>query len=180
MKELNIGLHYASKILITIETMFAHASGVFLLIPMVAIATLSSAERAAIFLLFLFIADFVTGIAASWVEFKAAKPLVPASGKRYLIQSAKLRLSGIKFVCYALGLLCAYGIEIVFVVKKFNPSMITTEDLTFTTIITAFFCAIELYSIFFENVKRMGFDLIAKFNKVLGLAKRTKSKITNL
>lgn len=127
------------------------------------ILVLTTSQKAVILLGLFFILDFITGILASWVEFMKTNS---NSEKRYLIQSSKLRLSAVKFICYALGILCAWGIEIVFVIKKIPSGSISTQNLTFTTVVIAFFCAIEFYSIFFENIKRMGFDIILKVKKI--------------
>lgn len=127
------------------------------------ILVLTTSQKAVMLLGLFFILDFITGILASWAEFMKTNS---NSEKRYLIQSSKLRLSAVKFICYALGILCAWGIEIVFVIKKIPSGSISTQNLTFTTVVIAFFCAIEFYSIFFENIKRMGFDIILKVKKI--------------
>ncbi|RWW99718.1 phage holin family protein [Flavobacterium cerinum] len=134
-----------------------------ILFPCIPILVLTTSQKAVILLGLFFILDFITGILASWIEFKKTNS---ASEKRYLIQSSKLRLSAVKFICYALGILCAWGIEIVFVIKKIPSGSISTQNLTFTTVVIAFFCAIEFYSIFFENIKRMGFDILLKIQKI--------------
>lgn len=127
------------------------------------ILVLTTSQKAVMLLGLFFILDFITGILASWAKFIKTNS---NSEKRYLIQSSKLRLSAVKFICYALGILCAWGIEIVFVIKKIPSGSISTQNLTFTTVVIAFFCAIEFYSIFFENIKRMGFDIILKVKKI--------------
>lgn len=136
------------------------------IIPAVTIPVLSTATMAMILLGGFFLLDFITGVLASWVEFKKTLPLVPGSGKRYVIQSSKLRLSAVKFICYASGILVAWGIETVFVIKEIPTGHISTKNLTLTTVVIAFFCAIEVYSIFFENIKRMGFDIIQKVKTI--------------
>lgn len=138
-----------------------------IVLPSIEISDLTTAQKACILLGFFFVLDFITGILASWVEFKKVLPLVPSSGKRYVISSTKLRLSGVKFITYAFGIICAWGIEVVFVLREIPTGKITTHDLTFTTIVIAFFCAIEFYSIFFENIKRMGFDIIHKVKTIV-------------
>lgn len=124
---------------------------------------LTTSQKAAALLGLFFILDFITGILASWIEHTKSDS---TTKKGYVIQSAKLRLSAVKFICYALGILCAWGIEMVFVLKRIPTGSISTQNLTFTTMVIAFFCVIEFYSIFFENIKRMGFDIIQKVKKI--------------
>lgn len=135
----------------------------FLNLLLIAFPILTTSQKAALLLGIFFILDFITGILASWIEFRKTNS---GTGKKYVIQSSKLRLSAVKFICYALGILCAWGIEIVFVIKKIPSGSISTQNLTFTTVVIAFFCVIEFYSIFFENIKRMGFDVIQKVKKI--------------
>lgn len=140
------------------------------------ILILTTSQKAVILLGIFFILDFITGILASWIEVKKTNS---TAGKKYVIQSSKLRLSAVKFICYALGILCAWGIEIVFVIKKVPSGSISTQNLTFTTVVIAFFCVIEFYSIFFENIKRMGFDVIQKVKKISSEAWKLYKTIKN-
>lgn len=147
-----------------------------LLILFPCILILTTSQKAVILLGIFFILDFITGILASWIEVKKTNS---TAGKKYVIQSSKLRLSAVKFICYALGILCAWGIEIVFVIKKVPSGSISTQNLTFTTVVIAFFCVIEFYSIFFENIKRMGFDVIQKVKKISSEAWKLYKTIKN-
>lgn len=62
-------------------------------------------------------------------------------------------------------ILDAYGIEWVFAPGEIEPFS-RLQKMTLTTITIAFCCVIELYSILFENVKRMGFDVIQKIKTI--------------
>lgn len=66
-----------------------------------------------------------------------------------------------KFICYGLAALIARGLEWAFIVEEFEPHE-KLQKMTLTTIVIAFCCIIEGYSILFENVKRMGFDIVQK------------------
>lgn len=148
----------------------------FTSLPLIGFPILTTSQKAVILLGIFFILDFITGILASWIEVKKTNS---TAGKKYVIQSSKLRLSAVKFICYALGILCAWGIEIVFVIKKVPSGSISTQNLTFTTVVIAFFCVIEFYSIFFENIKRMGFDVIQKVKKISSEAWKLYKTIKN-
>lgn len=96
-----------------------------------------------------------------------------------MIESAKLRLTAVKFTCYAMGVLGAWGIETVFLIQKIPSGYISTENMTFTTIVVGFFCAIEIYSIFFENIKRMGFDIVQKIKNIASVSWKLYKIIKN-
>jgi hypothetical protein len=59
----------------------------------------------------------------------------------------------------------AWGIEKVFIIGEFEPHS-KLQKMTFTTIVIAICCVIEIYSIVFENFKRMGFDIIKQVKKI--------------
>jgi phage-related holin len=166
MQDQQIYLTYIGNIVSSTKAIVAEPANKLLLVPMAAASMYTTTEKTLIFLAVLFLFDFITGIGASWVEFKKATPLVPGSVKRYLLSSAKLRLSAVKFTTYAMGIISAYGLECIFVIQEFQPGHFIQQKLTVTTIVTLFFCVIEFYSIFFENFKRMGFDIIQKVKNI--------------
>ncbi len=122
---------------------------------------LSPPQQALIFLSLVITLDFATGLVASWMEFKKTGNKKTGQ-KKYVIESAKLRLTAVKFICYSMGILSAQCIQTIFFIKRIPAGHIATKDLTLTTVIIGYFCVIEIYSIFFENIKRMGFDIIEK------------------
>lgn len=127
--------------------------------------TLNTPHQAILLLLFCLITDFITGLIASWIE-NNKKADLPHHNEN-IIKSAKLRLTAIKFVSYSLGILGAWGIETIFLIKKIPSGYISTTELTLTTYVIGFFITIEVYSVFFENIKRMGFDIIQKSKIIL-------------
>jgi phage-related holin len=127
-------------------------------------------QQAGILLILSIIVDFITGILASWIDYKKSKAFSDSS--KYIIESAKLRLTAVKFTCYTIGILGAWGIETVFFIKKIPSGYIATENLTLTTVIIGFFCIIEIYSIFFENIKRMGFDVIQTIKNIVSISRK--------
>lgn len=164
MNNIHIYLRYGAKLAKGAKVLVTKPAGLISILPAAAV-TLTTPQKAIILLAILFILDFITGIGASWVEFRKTKTVVPGSGKRYLIQSSKLRLSAVKFVTYGLVILIAHGLEWTFAIKEFelHPKF---QKMTLTTIAIAFCCGIEIYSILFENIKRMGFDIIEKIKTI--------------
>ncbi|MHA3787446.1 phage holin family protein [Flavobacterium hauense] len=127
----------------------------------IALPLFTTPQQASLLLLLCLFSDLITGLLASWIEFKN-NTLITNTEKRYFIESKKLRLTAVKFTTYAMGILGAWGIEIIFFTKKISLDYIITKDLTLTTFVIGYCCMVEMYSIFFENIKRMGFDIIQK------------------
>jgi len=162
-------IHYAAKIGQILKTMYYSPVGMAGFIPIIVTGELSTVERALIVLAVLFVVDFITGVWASYVEFKKSLPVLPGSGKRYVVQSSLLTLTAVKFIVYGLTLLVARAIEWAFIAPgiEFEPHT-SLNKMTLTTIWAALLCVIEIYSILIENVKRIGFDIIQKIKDISG------------
>jgi hypothetical protein len=145
--------------IIKIEPMLSQPTGIVLLISTVTIATLSTIQMSLLFLFISFIFDFLTGIYASWVEWKNEKIQITT----YLIESKKLRKSVGKAIAYMAAIGFTYGFELVFFIKSFKISA-SGANLTITLIAVGVCVAIEFFSVL-ENMKRSGFDLIGKAKK---------------
>lgn len=160
-----IGLYtkYFFKLGINLKTMASSPAGVIAGTSVVAVSVLTSVQKALLLLLIFFVIDFITGVLASWKEKREAEKTKPELKDQSLISSDKLKLSAVKAFTYASAILGVWGIEKVFFIKTFKFDNISTEGLTITLIFIGFCCAIEFYSIVFENFKRMGFDIAKKF-----------------
>ena len=163
---------YFVKLALTIKTIATKPAGVALSFPLIGVVYVTDMQRCLYLLLGLFIADFATGIIASWVEKKKAEKKNPKLKEQNLISSEKLKMSAVKAATYSFSILGVYGIERIFFIKTLRFDAVSDRDLTITIIFTAFCCAIEFYSIVFENFKRMGFDIAKKFTvMVTGIKK---------
>lgn len=183
MSDIGVFYLYVSKFFISIKAMLSNPVGVTLMIPTVAVPAVTSpgiedAYRALIVLGILFSVDFITGIMAAYTEFKKALKVTPATGKIYVIQSSLWRKSVVKFIFYGLAALVARGMEWAFMAKPFEPSE-NLNKMTLTTIVIFFCCCIEFYSIFFENIKRMGFDVVEWVVKITSKGHSVYKKIKN-
>lgn len=169
-----IGLYtkYFFKLGVNVKTMASSPAGVITGTSVVAVSVLSSVQKALLLLLIFFIIDFVTGILASWKEKREKEKTDSKLKEQSLISSDKLKLSAVKAFTYASAILGVWGIEKVFFIKTFKFDNVSTERLTITLIFIGFCCAIEFYSIVFENFKRMGFDIAKKFIFVVKGAKK--------
>lgn len=166
MENLIIHQHYLIKVFGMAKLMLRKPIGIFYAIFTFTTPVFTTCQKALLLLAALFVLDFITGIAASYIEARQNKSVSGTIQKGYVLSSAKLRLSAVKFITYALAALCAYGIEVIFFIREFEPHLVT-QKLTLTTIVIAFFCVIEFYSVFFENIKRMGFDIAGTFKKII-------------
>ena len=169
-----VGLYskYFFKLGISLKTMSSSPAGVITGSSLVVVSVLTSVQKALILLLIFFVIDFITGIIASWKEKKDKEKIDPKVKEQSLISSDKLKLSAVKAFTYASAILGVWGIEKVFFIRTFKFENVSTEDLTVTLIFIGFCCAIEFYSIVFENFKRMGFDISKKALSVIRHVKK--------
>jgi phage-related holin len=172
MEWLGLYTKYFFKLGINLKAMASSPSGIVSGSTIVAVSVLTSIQKALLLLLLFFVLDFITGIIASWKVKRDEEKLDPSLKGTALISSEKLKLSAVKAFTYASAILGVWGIEKVFFIKTFKFENVSTEDLTVTLIFTGFCCAIEFYSIVFENFKKMGFDIAKRFLKVVNSTKK--------
>lgn len=131
-------------------------------------------------LLILFAADFFTGVLASYIQFKKSNKQGSFFGdKEDGFTSARWRLTLVKAITYFLLIILTKIIEDVFRIHPFNFSF-TDHKVTISLMSIAFSCAIEFYSIFWENLPKAGFDIWANFKKITGTAKEAVSEIKSI
>ncbi len=150
-------------------------------IPAIGISISLNSYHFAIFLLFgLLASDYVTGVYASWTEWrKLERPGTFWADREKGFTSDRNRLSIVKVVTYFLFILLSWVIELVFKIKPFSLGWIDHE-LTITFVAMGISCAIEFYSIIFENLPRAGFSIWEKFKKITGMAKKAVSEIKDI
>ncbi|MGG7468674.1 phage holin family protein [Chryseobacterium arthrosphaerae] len=145
------------------------------IVPAVGIMTVSDCVLGIFLLLGLMALDFVTGVLASWNIWKSSK--IESNFWKYGFSSSRIRLSIAKSVTYFLLIICSYGIEVIFRIKSFGSNNYTDHELTLSLLAIAFSCSIEMYSIFFENLPKAGFDIWNYFKK---MASKIKSGLTTI
>lgn len=178
MEWLSLYIKYFTKLGVSLKTMSSSPVTGVTAGTVITASAMTNTEKAVYLLVAFYVLDFITGILASWKEKKQAEELDPSLKEKNLISSDKLKLSGIKAFTYASAILAVWGIEKVFIIRSFKLSHISNEDMTLTLIFIGFCCAIEFYSIFFENFKRAGFDIKKNFTKVMTEVKKTITKLT--
>lgn len=177
MEWLSLYSKYFIKLGISLKTMTSSPVTAVAGGTVVTLSIFSSVQKAILLLFLFFILDFITGILASWREKKQAEKEDPKLKETSLISSDKLKLSAIKAFTYASAILSIYGIEKVFFIKTFKIDTISHENMTITIIFIGFCCAIEFYSVVFENFKRMGYDIVKKFTNTVTGVKRLISRL---
>lgn len=150
------------------------------MIPAVGIATLSSCQLGLILLFGFMLGDFCSGLYASWVMFKQNPANEALRFWKDGFSSEKIRLSLSKSVTYFLFIMGAFGIESVFKIKSFKAETYTDHQITLTLISIAISCAIEFYSIFFENLPKAGFSIETQVKAIYGKVKAVTNALKNL
>jgi hypothetical protein len=118
-----------------------------------------SIPKALLALGIVFLLDFISGVRASWVEYLKQKDTDPNFVlKSYFIESVKLRKSITKAIAYIILILGSYAIEQIFLIKEIDVQ-VSHAKFTLSIIATLICFSIELFSIF-ENLKRLGYDLL--------------------
>lgn len=133
-------------------------------VPAIGMLSLTDCQLGIFLLLALMTVDFATGVLASWNLWKDSK--IETKFWKNGFSSYRLRMSLNKSITYFLFIMCAYGIEQVFKIKTFNAENYTDHKITLTLATIAISCAIEFYSIFFENLPKAGFSIEANVKKI--------------
>lgn len=167
---------YAQKAIVVSKTLFSK-NGIILVSPLViAMPIFSTNTLMGIFLGMLMAGDFVTGVWVSWNNKKELEKTNPELKNQHLISSEGLKKSGVKFLLYSSTILMAWFLHKILMLNTFSFSF-SKLNFTITLIVILFWITVEIYSIIFENAKKLGFDVVDKFNKIVDVFKKGKSKI---
>lgn len=164
-------LPYVQKTPIILHALCSKKS--IVLLPVLALPLITTHEHILLFLFGLVVFDFATGIAVSSSEkTKAEIEAKNRSTKEYeilksqrLITSKKLKQTGVKVMLYISSLLVAYWFDSVLKIEHFHFRF-SGVDYTVTLIVALWWVVVEIYSIFFENFKDLGFDILKVFTKM--------------
>ena len=125
------------------------------------------------------VADLLTGLAASFCEWKKSDHQDRwFFGKGEGFSSDKAKKMGIKLVVYLLVPKLIVNLQTTLMLKNLKYSRISDAEFELATCVVLFFCAIEGFSIFHENLPKCGFDLWKTVKKILGFAKEVKKEIS--
>lgn len=132
---------------------------------------MSDIQKAFYLLFFSIILDFCSGVYASFVEYQIKYNIKGFKNKVNafffeVVKSEKIRKSILKTLSYFLIAMITYFIETIFFLNEV-PTKENKENLSITIWIILICSLIELYSTFFENVKRAGFDIKSSFMETI-------------
>lgn len=145
----------------------------------VAVKIVVDFESVGSILIWLFIADLVTGLLASWFEWRKN----PNKKERWFFgngegfSSDKFKKMIFKGIAY-IGLpLLLIRFQQVLMLKNFKYERFSDAEFEWATIAVIVFCLNEGFSIFHENLPKCGFNLWERIKKMLGFVREAKNEI---
>lgn len=186
---------YLLKPFFALKYLLFTQKGLSITLPtMAGVAALSDVTKAWYLLLAVYSIDFVTGILGSYtiqmniektkdryIKIKESTRLVRIlySIEFFVnnISSQKLRKSIIKAVGYTLFILLFWAVQEIFKIKTWTFDSFSHMEWNLTLMAQAGCIASEIWSILFENLKKMGFDLISKITGISKTYKEIKKEI---
>lgn len=186
MKTLSETLHTALPKFSLFYEVIKHPSyALFTLTPTVPAVMIVDVWNAFYILCWMFLGDLITGILASYYEWrKSDKKDKWFFGKGEGFSSDKFKKMFIKIIVYCGSPLVLYHFQQTFLIKNVTYSKITDAEIDIATIMILLFILNEGYSIFHENLPRCGFNLWDRIKKIavaikkaIGLFKEVKSEI---
>jgi phage-related holin len=128
--------------------------------------------------------DYITGVLASYFEFKKMHPnekffrtQKPNEENKERYSSEKNKLSLVKFITYFTFILITYWIQHVFKIKGIKTEYSDHKIISLTLISIGICIGNEVYSIFWENLSRAGYNFPKKIMKVVDVIKSSIKKI---
>lgn len=129
-------------------------------------------------LVVMFIADFATGLMASYFDWK--KSAVKDKwffGRGEGFSSDKFKKMFAKLIIYLGTPLAVHKFQSTYMIRNFRYETISEAEFGIATFLILIFCANEGYSIFHENLPRCGINVFNLFKRVFSLYKSTKKEI---
>ena len=146
----------------------------------VAVSKVVSYEGVWFIFCWFFVGDLLSGLLASYYEWKKSDHKERwFFGKGEGFSSDKAKKMGIKLAVYLLVPQLLVNLQKTLLLKNFKYSTISDAEFELATIVVLFFCAIEGFSIFHENLPKCGFDLWRSIKNMIGFYKEAKKEITD-
>jgi hypothetical protein len=147
-------------------------------IPVIAVSQVVSYEAVWCILKWFFIGDLVTGLYGSYCVWKKSDHKERwFFGKGEGFSSDKAKKMGVKLAVYLAVPKMLIDLQKTLLLKNFKYSSISDAEFELATIAVLFFCLIEGFSIFHENLPKCGFDLWKSIKKMIGFYKEVKNEI---
>lgn len=148
-------------------------------VPSVVFAQVVDIKAVAWILFGMFAADLVTGIVASYIEWRDR----PENKDRWFFgrgegfQSDKFKKMFFKAIVYAGLPLILIQFQAVLMLKNFKYNTLSDAEFEWATIAMIVFCLNEGFSIFHENLPRCGFNLWKEIKRMTGFYKEVKKEL---
>ncbi|MEN9907139.1 MAG: hypothetical protein RLZZ540_280 [Bacteroidota bacterium] len=143
----------------------------------IAVSKVISYESVWYLLVWFFVSDLVTGLLASYYQWKESDHKDRwFFGKGEGFTSDKAKKMGVKLAVYLLVPQLLINLQTTLLLKNFKYSRISDAEFELATCVVLFFCLIEGFSIFHENLPKCGFDLWKSVKKMIGVYKEIKNE----
>lgn len=129
-------------------------------VPIIAITPVVNFIDVVWILVWLFTGDFLSGVTASYFEWKKTAP----KGKYFFGQSQgfssdKFKKCFVKGIVYAGFPILVLKFQQIFMLKNISVKAITDSQIDLTTAFLLLFCGNEIFSIFWENLPKCGLNI---------------------
>jgi hypothetical protein len=147
-------------------------------IPVIAVSQVVSYDAVWYLLIWFFISDLITGVLASYYEWKENDHKDRwFFGKGEGFSSDKAKKMGVKLVVYLAVPQMLINLQKTLLLKNFKYATISDAEFELATIAVLLFCLIEGFSIFHENLPKCGFDLWKSIKNMIGFYRKVKKEI---
>ena len=153
--------------------------GVNVLVPTLVVVPVVDFWGAVFLLVILFSVDLVTGLLASYFEWK----VLPNKSEKWFFgkgegfSSDKFKKMFVKLMIYLGTPLVVQHFQELFMIKNFKYETISNAEISIATFLILIFCLNEGFSIFHENLPKCGFNLWERIKKMIGFYKDAKKEI---
>ena len=148
-------------------------------VPTIAIVpTVVDFIRICYILFWMFMIDFITGVGASYCEWKRLPEKEDKwfFGKGEGFSSKKAKSLGLKAIVY-IGLpVLILQFQIILGIKNIKYETLSDSEFELASLSVIFFCLIEGFSIFHENLPKCGFNIWSKIKEMIGFYKKVKTE----
>lgn len=153
---------------------------IYAVVPTLAVTRVVDFKAAAWMLFWLFFGDLITGVAASYFDWKkSAKKDKWFFGRGEGFSSEKFKKMFVKAIVYTITPLAVNKFQHTYFIKNIKYESISDAEITVATFFILIFCINEGFSIFHENLPRCGFNLIDRIKKIAKVFWSTKKEISN-
>lgn len=152
--------------------------GLIAITPVIAATPIVDFWSAVHLLKWLFIGDLITGLGASYLEWKKGKKKDRwFFGKGEGFSSDKFKKMFVKIIVYCATPIAMFKLQTTFAIKNIKYETIMDAEMNISTALILLFCLNEGFSIFHENLPKCGFNLWERVRKMIGFYKEVKKEI---